>query len=98
MAEFGAEVYSIPPEFVDRVNHYMELDRGPNRALMSRGLNGASAQIAIIREILKEEQLPPDLAYIPLVESAFSSEKASGAGATGPWQFTPATAKHTDCV
>src|SRR5215831_2350448 len=36
MAEFGAEVYSIPPDFAQRVSHYIELDLGPNRPLIAR--------------------------------------------------------------
>jgi len=46
-----------------------------------------------MRAVLKREQLPPDLAYIPLVESALTSDQTSPAGARGLWQFTPATAK-----
>src|SRR4029077_21033857 len=41
---------------------------------------------------LDEEHLPSDLAYVPLVESALGNDR-SNAGAVGPWQFTPATAK-----
>jgi membrane-bound lytic murein transglycosylase D len=46
-----------------------------------------------MRRVLKEEQLPLDLAFIPLVESALAPEKSSAAGALGPWQLTPATAR-----
>jgi membrane-bound lytic murein transglycosylase D len=37
--------------------------------------------------------LPPDLAYIPIIESAMTSGRSSAAGAGGPWQFTPQTAR-----
>jgi len=93
MAELGAEVYSIPPDFIERVNHYIEQDQGPERPLVSRALSQASGQLQTIRWILQEEQLPADLAYIPLVESALATDQASPAGAVGPWQFTKATAK-----
>lgn len=93
MAEFGAEVYSIPPDFVERVNYYIEQDEGPNRPIMDRALNQASGEIDTIRHILEEQHLPPDLAYLPLVESALTSGKTSAAGASGPWQFTEPTAK-----
>ena len=93
MAEFGAEVYSIPSEFVERVNHYIELDLGPNRVLIARALDEADDRIRIIRRVLKQEQLPSDLAYIPLVESAITSDQASAAGAVGPWQLTAGTAR-----
>ena len=93
MAEFGAEVYSIPPEFIDRVNHYIEQNLGPDRPIVARALSRSGGELQTIRRILDEEQLPPDLAYIPLVESALDSDGESAAGAVGPWQFTAATAR-----
>ncbi len=93
MAEFGAEVYSIPPDFVERVNHYIEQDQGPDHSLIAHALTEASGQLHLIRKMLQEEQLPPDLAYLPLVESALRSGQESAAGAVGPWQFTPITAR-----
>jgi len=93
MAEFGAEVYSIPPDFLERVNHYIQQDQGPNRPLIAHALTEAGPQIQTIRGILREEQLPPDLAYIPLVESALADGPGSAAGAVGPWQFTAPTAR-----
>jgi soluble lytic murein transglycosylase-like protein len=93
MAEFGAEVYSIPPEFIERVNHYIEQDLGPERPIIARALSGSGSRIATIRRIFAEERLPPDLAYIPIVESAMAANSTSAAGAVGPWQFTASTAK-----
>ena len=93
MAEFGAEEYSIPPDFTERVNHYIEQDQGPNRPLIAAALGRAGGELQTIRTILKQEQLPEDLAYIPLVESALAPNQASAAGAVGPWQFTAPTAR-----
>ena len=93
MAEFGAEVYSVPPEFAERAGHYIELYQGPDRPLVAQALNGSAGQLKIMRLILQEEQLPLDLVYIPLVESPLASDKASPAGALGPWQLTPVTAR-----
>jgi hypothetical protein len=93
MAELGAEVYSIPPDFIERVNHYIEQDQGPERPVIARALSHAGDELRTIRGILQEEQLPADLAYIPLVESALAEDPVSPAGAVGPWQFTETTAK-----
>jgi len=46
-----------------------------------------------MRQIFEQSNLPPDLAYIVLVESALSGDSESSAGAVGLWQFTPATAR-----
>ena len=93
MKEFGAETYSIPPEFVTRVKHFIEQDQGPDRSNMERALGAASKQMDVMRRIFQENNLPPDLVYIVLVESALSSDTSSSAGAVGLWQFTPVTAR-----
>ncbi|HVP47222.1 MAG TPA: transglycosylase SLT domain-containing protein [Bryobacteraceae bacterium] len=93
MKEFGAETYSIPPEFVARVQHFIEQNQGPNRSNMERALGEASKQMDLMRRIFEESNLPPDLAYIVLVESALNNDSSSSAGAVGLWQFTPVTAK-----
>jgi hypothetical protein len=93
MAEFGAEVYSVPPDFVERVGHYIEQDQGPNHALVAHVLIDSAPQLRVIQRVLREEQLPADLAYIPLVESALAPDESSAAGARGPWQMTPTTAR-----
>ena len=93
MKEFGAETYSIPPEFVARVKHFIEQNQGPDRSNMERALGAASKQMDLMRRIFEENNLPPDMAYIVLVESALTNESTSSAGAVGLWQFTPITAR-----
>ena len=93
MAEFGAEVYSVPPEFIERVGHYIEQYQGPNRPIIAHALSGSASQLKVMRQVLREERLPADLAYIPLVESALTPDQSSSAGARGPWQLTPPTAR-----
>jgi hypothetical protein len=93
MAEMGAEVYSIPPEFVQRVNHYIEQDCGSDRPQVAHALTENAGRIKTIRRILEEERMPADLAYIPVVESALTNAAASAAGAAGPWQMTAPTAR-----
>jgi membrane-bound lytic murein transglycosylase D len=78
---------------MDRVGHYIEQDQGPNRPLVAHVLNDSAPQLAVIRQVLREQQLPADLAYIPLVESALAPDESSPAGARGPWQLTIVTAK-----
>jgi membrane-bound lytic murein transglycosylase D len=93
MTEFGAETYSVPPEFEQRVNQHIEHYQGPDRPLMEHALNEAGGKLTVIRAMLEADKLPPDLAYIPLVESALVQNQVSAAGAVGPWQLTSATAR-----
>jgi pSer/pThr/pTyr-binding forkhead associated (FHA) protein/soluble lytic murein transglycosylase-like protein len=93
MAEFGAETYSIPPEFLQQVNRFIGQYQGADRRHMERALGEARPDIDTMRQIFNQNNLPPDLAYIVLVESALSGGNTSSAGAAGLWQFTAATAR-----
>jgi soluble lytic murein transglycosylase-like protein len=93
MAEFGAEEYSIPPEFAGQVREFIRRYQGPDRENMERALNRSRRELETARQQLQDDNLPPDLAYMVLVESAFIKGSTSSAGAAGLWQFTPSTAK-----
>ena len=88
MAEFGAEVYSIPPDFVDRVNHYIEQDQGPDRPLIAHALSQAGGQIADHPAHSAGGATAGGPGLYPVVESALVDGPVSAAGAAGPWQFT----------
>ena len=47
----------------------------------------------MIQSVFRAEGLPLDLAYIPIIESAFKTNALSKASAKGPWQFMKATAQ-----
>jgi soluble lytic murein transglycosylase-like protein len=93
MREFGAEVYSVPPEFYENVNRYIQQYLGPDRPHMERVLGEAKRDLDAMQAVFREEQLPPDLVFLALAESAFLSESVSREGAVGLWQFTPRTAQ-----
>lgn len=93
MADFGAESYSVPPEFAERVQHHIERYQGPDRPLIARTFAGSKETVNTMRKMLEQENLPPDLAYVALVESALAPRQISSAGAAGPWQLTPPTAR-----
>jgi membrane-bound lytic murein transglycosylase D len=45
-------------------------------------------------EVLVQHGLPKELKYIAVIESFLNPNARSGAGAVGPWQFMPATARN----
>ena len=55
---------------------------------MKRG----SKYLPMIQNVFRAEGLPLDLAYVPLVESAFKPNALSRAKAKGVWQFMRGTA------
>jgi soluble lytic murein transglycosylase-like protein len=93
LAEFGAEVYSIPPEFRQAVKRELDRYQGPERPVMARALGEAEPEIGRIGRVLERNHLPRDFAYMVLVESAMHPADRSAAGSAGLWQFTPSTAR-----
>jgi hypothetical protein len=98
LAEFGATEYNTPPEFVEKVHEYIELYQGPDRPNMERALGRARGQLDRMRELVQQNNLPADLAYVALVESAFINGRTSHADAAGLWQFRPETAQQFGLV
>jgi membrane-bound lytic murein transglycosylase D len=59
----------------------------------AEGLKISGRYMTQMQKILREESLPLELAYLPLVESSFNIRARSGVGAVGMWQFMPETGK-----
>jgi membrane-bound lytic murein transglycosylase D len=57
------------------------------------GLKLSGRYMAQMKKIFREEGVPTELAYLPLVESSFNVRARSSVGALGMWQFMPATGK-----
>jgi membrane-bound lytic murein transglycosylase D len=57
------------------------------------GLKLSGRYIAQMQKIFRDEGLPAELAYLPLVESSFNVRARSSVGAVGMWQFMPDTGK-----
>ncbi|HTM49374.1 MAG TPA: lytic transglycosylase domain-containing protein, partial [Bryobacteraceae bacterium] len=94
LAEFGSETYRVPTEFRDQVTRFIVRYQGPDRPHIIAALGRSKREIQTMRRILEDAHIPPDLAYMAVVESALGSGGKSGAGAAGIWQFTPVTARN----
>jgi hypothetical protein len=55
------------------------------------GLKISGRYMTRMQSIFREEGLPAELAYLPLVESSFNVRARSSVGAVGMWQFMPET-------
>jgi membrane-bound lytic murein transglycosylase D len=77
------------PEVRGFINAYQTNLRGFFDGALTRG----SRYMSTIGSILAEEGVPPELAYVPIVESGFRLHAVSPAGAVGPWQFIHATGR-----
>jgi membrane-bound lytic murein transglycosylase D len=56
-------------------------------------LDRSGRYFPMMAAILEEEGVPPELAYVPIVESGYRSGAVSHAGASGPWQFMRQTGR-----
>jgi membrane-bound lytic murein transglycosylase D len=59
----------------------------------AEGLKISGRYMAHMQKIFRDEGVPIELAYLPLVESSFNIRARSGVGAVGMWQFMPETGK-----
>ena len=57
------------------------------------GLRISGRYMSQMQRIFRDVGLPPELAYLPLVESSFNVRARSNVGAVGMWQFMPDTGK-----
>ncbi|TAN43752.1 MAG: LysM peptidoglycan-binding domain-containing protein [Nitrospirae bacterium] len=61
-------------------------------------LERSSKYIDIMKDVLKEKEMPEELVFLPIVESGFNPNAYSRARAVGPWQFISATGKRYGLV
>ncbi len=83
----------FPITINERVEYFIDYYQTKMPARFTRYLNRSGRYYTMMRDILKEYGLPQDLFYIALIESGFTNSATSHAGAGGPWQFMPATAR-----
>ena len=77
----------------DIVQKFIDRYSGRLRYTVSYMLGAANFYMPIFEEALETYQLPLELKYLPIIESALNPKAVSRVGATGLWQFMPATGK-----
>jgi len=92
-ADLAMAAHDIPIPLNDRVLNYIELFQGRLRGHIQSGMDRGAQYLPMIQEVFKSEGLPLDLAYIPLIESAFKPAAQSQKQARGVWQFMRATSE-----
>ncbi len=84
--------HDVPIPLNERVLAYIELFQGRLRDWFAAGLQRGARYLPMIQNVFRAEGLPLDLAYVPLIESAFNPNAVSRARAQGVWQFMAGTA------
>lgn len=85
--------HDLPVEWNWRVRKQMDYITQSTKGRFQDYLHRSGKYIDLMREIIKKNGLPEDLAYLPLIESGFNPKAYSWAHASGPWQFISSTGK-----
>jgi membrane-bound lytic murein transglycosylase D len=76
-----------------KVDQHIYLFTTKKRRTFERWLERSGRYLDTIKSILREEGLPEELVYLPLIESGYNTSALSKARAVGPWQFIKSTAR-----
>ncbi len=79
----------LNPRAVGFVKDYLEM----HEARLTNMKTWGQPYFIMIESVLNRYHLPPSLKYLAVIESDLKSNALSSAGAVGPWQFMPGTAK-----
>jgi membrane-bound lytic murein transglycosylase D len=79
----------LNPRAVGFVKDYLEI----HEARLTNMKVWGQPYFIMIESVLNRYHLPPSLKYLAVIESDLKSTALSSAGAVGPWQFMPGTAK-----
>ncbi len=83
----------IEMPYNDIVQRFIDRYTGRLRYSVSYMLGAANFYLPIFEEALEMYQLPLELKYLPIIESALNPKAVSRVGATGLWQFMLVTGK-----
>ncbi|EFK57454.1 LysM peptidoglycan-binding domain-containing protein [Sphingobacterium spiritivorum] len=89
----------VPLNYNAQVRNYIELYSSKNyKPHMSKMLGLGQYYFPIYEKIFKEMNVPDEIKYLSIVESALNPHSVSRVGATGPWQFMYGTAKSYNLI
>ena len=95
--EYVDRLYRMPTimemNYNDVVQKFIDRYSGRLRHSISYMLGASNFYMPIFEEALEAYQLPLELKYLPIIESALNPKAVSRVGATGLWQFMLATGK-----
>ncbi len=80
----------VNPELVRRY----ESQYASNSAYFSRTIERSRPYMYHIFNEVEKRNMPAEIALLPFIESAYVVKAKSGVGASGLWQFMPATGRH----
>jgi membrane-bound lytic murein transglycosylase D len=80
-------------EMTDYVNGFVRKYLGTHSRTLSTVEQRATKKFSLIENVLKRHNIPSELKYLAVIESALNNQAVSPVGAVGPWQFMASTAQ-----
>lgn len=87
---------SIPFKYDAAVLLQMSYMKHPNSSFLSKAWSRKNVYFRVFEEVLDKKGMPDEIKYLSIVESLLSANAVSWCGATGLWQFMPATGRMMD--
>jgi len=81
------ENFDIPVVFNEAVQYFIHFFTVEKRKVFTNWLRRSERYVPMIRDILRQHNLPEDLVYLAMIESGFNTRAYSPMKACGPWQF-----------
>lgn len=85
--------YTIPVVVNSKVISFLKAFQNIKHESIQRALNRSQKYIEKFKKIFRDNKIPEDLAYLPIIESGFRVKAVSRARAKGIWQFMASTAR-----
>ncbi len=95
-AEKSQEPEPFPTEVNESVRKWITYFSVNDKERFQRFLDRGERYRKVVQTILKENDVPPELYYLAMIESGYSTHAKSSAKAVGVWQFMKATGKRYD--
>jgi membrane-bound lytic murein transglycosylase D len=77
----------------DFVNGYCKQYLGAHTKTLSTVQGRGNNRFSLIDNVLKRHEIPAELKYLAVIESALNNQAVSPVGAVGPWQLMESTAR-----
>jgi membrane-bound lytic murein transglycosylase D len=87
---------TISFKFDETVRTQMHYMKHPSSSFLKKANNKKNIYFRVFEEVLDRKGMPDEIKYLSIVESLLSANAVSWCGATGLWQFMPATGRMMD--
>ncbi len=87
---------TIPFKLDPAVKVQMGYMKDPSSSFLYKAWNRKNLYFRVFEEVLDKKKMPDEIKYLSIVESLLSTNAVSWCGATGLWQFMPATGRMMD--